>query len=312
MAVRVSETFLWRSWLVVAVLALFVFNFFYQSKKTTGPDFATPWFFGTFGFGLLSAGLAALYWNTWQRQRRMTHWAQEKLDAERQRLSQDLHDGLGAHLARIIYLVEAAKIGEPTQPESCARMLERIAESSRRAVGEIDELIWITDPKYNYLNDLVAHLRNYAAQVAEEAGFDATIQFPRGVPNLPVQTELRRNLLLILKESLQNVLKHSHANHVKLRFSIGQREVVLEIDDDGRGFRTENAEKKGNGLANMQARAETLGGSFTYDSVPGRGTRIHVVCPLDLEERHPNSLLRNGKTDPNRWGTHMPEVSSPV
>jgi len=86
----------------------------------------------------------------------------------------------------------------------------------------------------------------------------------------------------IAREGLSNAVRHAHAHsaRVSLRFGPGRDVVVLEIDDDGRGFDPVAAAGVGEGLRNLEKRSEAAGGTLTIESRPGRGTSLRILLPV--------------------------------
>jgi signal transduction histidine kinase len=83
-------------------------------------------------------------------------------------------------------------------------------------------------------------------------------------------------LFLILKEALNNVVRHSHASEMRLQIAINETELTMSIEDNGRGFERAPENKFADGLQNMRQRAETINGQFEIESRPGAGTRLRV------------------------------------
>ena len=106
-------------------------------------------------------------------------------------------------------------------------------------------------------------------------------EMPTNLPKLPLRADVRHNVFLAIKEALNNVLKHSGAAEVWLRLKLAGSEVSVEVEDNGRGFKSDSiAPAEGNGLRNMKSRLEECGGSAQLTSAPGKGTRIRFVFPL--------------------------------
>jgi signal transduction histidine kinase len=92
--------------------------------------------------------------------------------------------------------------------------------------------------------------------------------------------DMSRNLIMIFKESLNNILKYSRAQHVTLDIHLKRRDTLqMVLRDDGVGFEPKNV-KKGNGISNMQIRATRLNGRLYLDSRPGKGTIITLTFPV--------------------------------
>src|ERR1051326_8484019 len=96
----------------------------------------------------------------------------------------------------------------------------------------------------------------------------------------PLSAELRHNLFLAVKEGLNNIAKHAGASEVHIRFSLNDSKLEIGIEDNGAGFAVTAANGFGNGLSNMKHRLEEIGGRFSLDSEPAKGTRLHFEVPL--------------------------------
>ena len=115
-------------------------------------------------------------------------------------------------------------------------------------------------------------------QVARMAG-DGLRVLPEQPPAREVSTDVRHNLFLIVKEALNNVVRHAQAGTVRLQIAITPATLDLLIEDDGRGIERETQDGLGDGLRNMRQRAEELKAQFTLESKPGAGTRLTFRYP---------------------------------
>lgn len=204
----------------------------------------------------------------------------QALTNEKARIAADMHDELGATLTQIAILGEVAR--SQTAAEAQTRLtLERISQAAREATGRMSALVWATNPRHDTLDNLAAYLREHAASRLEDAGLRPQLEFPAELPPQRVSATFRRNLLLVLKESLTNVLKHAAAGEVRVQFAVAGAHVCLRIQDDGRGFDpTRPAGAGGNGLGNLRKRIQDLGGECRIISAPGKGTTLDVCVPL--------------------------------
>ncbi len=201
----------------------------------------------------------------------------ESLMSEKARIAADMHDELGAALTQIAILGEVAQ--RQTADEAKARStLQRISQAARDVTATMSELVWATHPLNDTLDNLVARLRERAATQLEDSGIAMHLDFPDTVPARNVSAIFRRNLVLILKESLTNVIKHARASRVEVMLTIRRNALVLRIVDDGCSG---DQEGQGHGLANMRRRAEELGGRFQRTSAPGSGWLIEIEVPFD-------------------------------
>ncbi len=202
---------------------------------------------------------------------------QRALEAERTRIAQDLHDELGATLTEIRFL-GAVKSRDSLIPETTRSHLKEVSEKSRQMVSSLDEIVWAVNPA----NDSLPNLANYLCHVAEEF-FRATemrcrLDVDQSLPEVTLTSEVRHNLYLVVREALNNVVKHSHATEAWLRIHWKDKILHIEIEDNGSGFIRKNGSSPGNGLPNMSRRLKKIGGVFECDARPGHGT----ICRINL------------------------------
>lgn len=241
--------------------------------------FRTWWFYA--GLSCVVGGLLALIvlWRVRELRRFHDLERANALMEQRKRIARDIHDELGASLTRILQLSGKAAGNLPGTETSRSRT-ERIASLAEETLDHIGEIVWANNPKYDHLEDLVAYLREYAATFLKDVPVVATLDFPDSIPALPVGGMIRRHLLMLLKEALQNLLRHATAKHVCVRLSLHGCTLELEVGDDGCGFDVPEAQDRGNGLANMCERTAELSGVIDVCSEPGHGTTIRVRLPL--------------------------------
>jgi signal transduction histidine kinase len=103
---------------------------------------------------------------------------------------------------------------------------------------------------------------------------------PEPIPANHLSAEVRRNLFLVVKEALHNVVKHSGAAEATMTVHIGEGTVEITIKDNGKGFLIGKDAGSGNGLGNMKNRMNDIGGSFSIESSPGHGTQIHIAAKV--------------------------------
>lgn len=209
---------------------------------------------------------------------------EQAIERERSRISKDMHDEVGASLTRISILTELAK-KEQAESNKATEIIDKISVIAGNVVDELSEIIWAMNPKNDNLETFAAYVRSYAGNYLESTGINIRFEFPDLIPSLPMTAEYRRNLFLIIKEALNNIVKHSEAENVLLRLQIEESMLKITVQDDGKGMDTDNqkTEKspqvKGNGLWNMQTRATETGADFKLVSGE-KGTQIMLVISL--------------------------------
>lgn len=196
----------------------------------------------------------------------------------REQVGRDMHDDLGAGLSGLKLKSEVALRTE-TDPERRAR-LQEIAERSGELIAAMRQIIWALNKEQGSLKDLVTYATGYARNYLHEHGLLAAITEEASWPELQLTSDQRRNLFLVLKECLHNVVKHAGAQRVELVFRLQGGTLELVIADDGVGLSAQRS-AAGNGMHNMRARMQHLGGTFQIESGPG--TRVRCSMPLSHE-----------------------------
>lgn len=193
-------------------------------------------------------------------------------------ITRDLHDDLGSSLSRISILSEVVRRRVEGEPEAF-RLLGDIGETSRELMESLSDSIWAIDPARDDLRSFVTRIRRFAGDLLEARGIAWKLDAPADA-DLRLSPVERRQLYLIVKEALHNVVKHSEARTVSLTVSLPGRRLAVEIVDDGRGFDPAHVSGEGHGLRSLRSRAEALDGKLEIDSAPGRGTRVRAEVAL--------------------------------
>ena len=196
---------------------------------------------------------------------------EQALLLERERLMADMHDGIGSTLMSSLIMLEQGQIDR-----------EGAAAVVRECVDDLRLVIDSLEPIENDLSTLLATLRYRLGRRMEAAGVRldwAMDDLPR-LPWLSPPDALQ--VLRLLQEVLTNVLKHAQANSVQMSARLtANDEVEVRIGDDGRGFDPDTAAKHGGrGLSNLRLRARQLRARLELDSVPGRGTVVRLLLPV--------------------------------
>lgn len=249
-------------------LAFYLAPHFYQ----------TAWFYGGCA-GALALAIAAFHSNRVRVQRRILRLELEAASLrERERIARDLHDDVGASLTRIAMLSDAARA--QVNGHAAGVQIERISHISREIIDNMSELVWAANPKFDNLQSFGGYVREYAAQLLTSLDIKFVSNIDVEEKTVHVSAEVRRELFLVLKEALNNSLKHGKPARVELSMRLTGETLAIEIADNGLGFSNGGESRFGNGLANMRGRVERLNGTFTCTSQEQCGVRISIAVPL--------------------------------
>jgi len=191
-----------------------------------------------------------------------------ELERMRLRIAGDLHDELGSNLSGIALASEmvqsSATLGDPER-----RRLHEIGVRALQTAEAMRDIVWFINPEHDKPGDIVLKMKDVASSVLNGVHF--TFQSSENPLPKSSDIEVRRNIFLIYKETLNNIVRHSRCSAVDIRMENVDGNFVLRIMDNGIGFAS-HAERHGNGLKNIAGRAEQLGGQLNIESSPGQGT----------------------------------------
>jgi signal transduction histidine kinase len=204
---------------------------------------------------------------------------QEALEKERSRIARDLHDQLGANLTQVALLGEMVE-SDKNLPEEIESHAQQICRTARETSTALDEIVWAANPSNDTLEGLVTYACKYAQDYLALADLRYRLDVPAQLPDANIAPDLRHNVFLAFKESVNNVVKHAKATEVKIRLRLDANKFTIEIEDDGKGP-GDAAKKTGrNGLRNMRKRMEDIGGTFVMKPGDERGTIVRLTSPI--------------------------------
>lgn len=193
---------------------------------------------------------------------------------ERNRISTDMHDDLGAGVTAIRLFSELAKsrLGKDSVPE-----IDRISSSANELLNNMNAIIWTMNNSNDSFGNLVAYIRSYALEYFENTGIKCSISIEEGLPEFVVDGQVRRNVYLVAKEALNNILKHSKASEVVLTLKKQGAGISFLIQDNGKGIDLDNLRQFGNGLKNMKKRMEKSGIALLIENNNGTLITMHAT-----------------------------------
>jgi signal transduction histidine kinase len=204
---------------------------------------------------------------------------QNKLQEQRMLISRDLHDNIGAQLTFIISAIENLKYFEPIKEQLTARY-DSIANFTKQTITELRDTIWAMNSGQVTWESLILRIQDYLQKARESKSsiqFDCLIE-----ENIDRESKMNSSdsiqILRIVQEAVQNAVKYSDASRIEIKFHATKKDFVGIIHDNGKGF-DQGTILLGNGLYNMQKRAEELGGKVEIKSGLGLGTSVKLSWP---------------------------------
>jgi signal transduction histidine kinase len=206
---------------------------------------------------------------------------QKETEIIRSRISQDIHDDISSELTKISWMSELLKSREEKNAEFLSHeLLAKITASSRNTISKLQEIIWAVKPENDNLESFFLYSRNFIANFLEHTTIKYEMSFPISTEGLSINPQLKRNLFLVLKESLNNAVKYSSAKEIQVTFVLEGTSYCFSICDDGVGIEPDVIRGGGNGLLNMRSRIEVSGGNFRVETGKNKGTKIVVQGEL--------------------------------
>jgi ligand-binding sensor domain-containing protein/two-component sensor histidine kinase len=207
-----------------------------------------------------------------------------ELERVRTRIATDLHDDIGANLSLIAMLSEVARGFVKHDDRRMKEWFSTIATTSRDTVDAMSDIVWAVNPKRDQLSDLTQRMRRFADDILGARNIALNFRVPEPGRELKVGADLRREVFLILKESINNIVRHSQCTAANVELQVAGGWIVLQVSDNGRGF-DPTSTSEGNGLFSMRQRATKLGGTLELTSPNGHGTTVTLRVPLGQRAR---------------------------
>jgi len=201
---------------------------------------------------------------------------------ERARIARDIHDELGASLTKIHKLSEMLE--QQDDPEGRVNTLSQtISHTARHTIQTMDEIVWAVNPKNDTLKEMADYLVFFTEGFLRHSGVTCLLDVPLNLANTKVVAEIRHNIFMVVKEALNNAVKHAEAHEIRFELLHTGNMLEIKIIDDGRGFHQGHTLVTGNGLENMRKRMSAIGGETEIQSEPGRGTKVRLKVLLQTD-----------------------------
>jgi signal transduction histidine kinase/ligand-binding sensor domain-containing protein len=247
------------------------------------------WFQGSALIVLITlSGMGIRYWAQRRLKLKLERLEQQQaLEMERTRIARDLHDDLGATVTQVGLMLEEMR----ATPSSAKEIEQQSAAISGRVLNlarDLDAVVWSVNPRNDSLGELFAYLSQSFLEYFRRTTIRPRLEVMESVPDSALAPEVRHHLFLVVKEAVNNVIKHSQATEATLSLKVVDNILEIRIEDNGVGVSPDAiARSKRHGFPNMRARVEQLGGKLEVSSEPAKGTSIRILIPSwnDLRAR---------------------------
>jgi signal transduction histidine kinase len=204
---------------------------------------------------------------------------QSEYASMRDKMSSDLHDDVGSSLSSIgIYSYAARENLQAGNTKQATELLENIKRSAEETLNAMSDLVWATNPRNDSNEKLIERIRSFGFEILSAKECKLKMEIDEEFYSIKLNQAERKNILLILKEAINNSAKYSEASLVNLSIKVGKREFLLSLKDNGIGF-DPTAQTGGNGMRTMTRRSEELNGNFEIISSDD-GTTIIIRIPI--------------------------------
>lgn len=199
-------------------------------------------------------------------------------EAERQRLSRQMHDGPAQALSNFILQTEIAMRLLEMDPAQAKTELSNLKAAAMGTFQKVRNFIFELRPMMLDDLGLIPTIRRYADTFKEQSGIDVNVVVSGSERRLEPYLEVM--IFRAMQELMGNAVRHSQATQIKVQVDMGENMLRMSVEDNGKGFDADLAGKEGGlGLKIIRERVEMLGGSFEIDSAPGKGARVTVAVP---------------------------------
>ena len=203
---------------------------------------------------------------------------QSQLHEQRLKISRDLHDNIGTQLTFVTLGMDRLKTSFAHQPTPILDQIDSLKSFTKTTIQELRDTVWAMNQSQMTFEDIQVRILRFTENLAWNEELSLEIEVDPELENLTLGSFQGISIYRILQESLNNALKHAQASVISAKVKRNPQGVQITIEDNGKGFDPTTA--SGNGLSHLKARVQELGGSISFHSGLGKGTRIELSIPL--------------------------------
>lgn len=235
------------------------------------PPFYTTWWF----YMMIVVFIVAIIYATYRYRLRQIL----KLQNVRNHIARDLHDDIGSTLGSIHLYSQVAKVKlNAESSESIGPILKKIEDNAKEIIDKTSDTVWFVKSSNDSFHELFIRMESHIAALQQHTAIQFHVMADPALYALQLDMTVKRNLFLIFKEALHNMLKYANATEAEVRLDVHHSKRRLVIRDNGVGFDSNKTtgSLNGNGLINMEKRAAEISGIMRIHTAPGEGTEIVV------------------------------------
>ncbi|HED05433.1 MAG TPA: hypothetical protein ENI61_01965, partial [Ignavibacteria bacterium] len=206
------------------------------------------------------------------------------LENERMRISRDMHDEFGLSLSKINLLTEIVKQNISDKIKT-NKIINEISLSGRSLAESMDEIVWAVNPKNDRLDKMLYYLTNFFENYLTLTTIQFKYKIPDEIPSVFVSAEFRHNIFCVIKEGINNSIKHSGASLIELIFEYNAPELNILLIDNGKGIDKNKIFEFRNGIKNMTKRIDLLGGNLEINNVDTGGVKLDIRLTLKMTQK---------------------------
>lgn len=198
---------------------------------------------------------------------------------EKERISREIHDGIGSRFVDAILLSDAIT----KDVENSSKILKHAAELKKtllEGLTDLRELIWTVEPGQNTLGNLISYIVDKAQHINNKENIKATVNTSIEDENINISSSIKLNLVRIIQEAITNTIKHAGATKIDVSIEQTNKYLKIEISDNGKGFDSLNMHSKGYGIRNIKKRCEDIGAKISISSQTDNGAAITITMEL--------------------------------
>jgi two-component sensor histidine kinase len=235
----------------------------------------TWWFYpAIILFFVLVIGVVVYLWTMYEFRQKL------KVASIRNRIAGDLHDEIGSDLGSVVLAIKAVQNKYAKDAPQLNDTLEEVKKEIKETSVTLRDSVWLIQPNNDSFEKLFDKIHSFAQRVLKAEQIDLVYNNQlQGKKDWKISMERRRNVYLIIREAIHNIVKHAQATQVQISITREEEGVQVVIADNGIGFIEEEIEESGNGLLNFRQRAKESYITFDLKSTPSVGTTISMFIP---------------------------------